>query len=94
MAVIVREKKKGSGEWWIFINHNGKRRSKKIGSKKAASNVKKEVEQRLAKGELGMLKEKCPTVDNYGQKWLDSPLRQWSDGTAKLYATIFDMYIH
>ena len=49
MAVIVREKKKGSGEYWVFINHNGKRRSKKVGSKKAANAVKREVEARLAK---------------------------------------------
>ena len=46
MAVIVKEKIKGSGEWWVFINHKGKRRSKKIGSKKAAIAVKREVEAR------------------------------------------------
>ena len=68
MAVIVREKKKGSGEWWVFINHNGKRRSKKVGSKKAATAVKREVEARLAKGDMGMLKEKCPTVAQYGRE--------------------------
>ena len=53
MAVIVREKKKGSGEWWVFINHKGKRRSKKVGDKRAANAVKREVEQRLAKGDMG-----------------------------------------
>jgi len=26
MSVIVREKVISSGEWWVFINHKGKRR--------------------------------------------------------------------
>ena len=34
MGVLVKEKVKGSGEWWIFINHNGKRKSKKVGKNK------------------------------------------------------------
>ena len=40
-----------------------------------------------------MLKKNCPTIAKYGREWLESPLRQWSDGTVKLYATIFDRYI-
>jgi integrase len=93
MGVKVREKVKGSGEWWIFINHKGKRRSKKIGDKRAANAVKRKVEARLAKGDLGMIREQCPTLSVYGKQWLESPLRQWSDGTVKLYTTIFHMYI-
>ncbi len=31
MGVKVREKPKASGTYWVFINHNGKRKSKKIG---------------------------------------------------------------
>jgi len=93
MAVIVREKEKGSGEWWIFINHKGKRRSKKIGSKKAANAVKREVEARLAKGELGMLRDKCPKVAEYGKEWLNSPLQEWEDSTRKTYETLFKLHI-
>ena len=77
MAVIVRARVKGSGEWWIFINHKGKRRSKKIGDKATANKVAKEVRERLAIGELGIVREKCQNVANYGQKWLDSPLQEW-----------------
>ena len=32
MGVIVREKPKDSGVYWVFINHNGKRKAKKIGT--------------------------------------------------------------
>lgn len=49
MAVIVREKKKGSGEWWVFINHLGNRKSKKVGPKHEAEQVKKELEQEMKK---------------------------------------------
>jgi integrase len=45
MAVNVREKPKGSGIWWIFINHQGKRKSKKIGTDcKIAREVAKKIE--------------------------------------------------
>jgi integrase len=93
MAVTVREKVKGSGEWWIFINHQGKRRSKKIGDKRAANNVAREVEARLAMGDMGMLKEKCPTVANYGQKWLGSPLRGQAESTLMQYKDTFKLRI-
>ena len=93
MAVIVREKVKGSGEWWIFINHQGKRRSKKIGSKKAANAVKREVEARLAKGDLGMIRQKCPTLAAYGKKWLCSSLQEWKDSTCYNYEGAFKRHI-
>ena len=93
MAVIVREKKKGSGEWWVFINHKGRRRSKKIGSKKAANSVKREVEARLAKGDLGILKEETPTIAKYGEQWLYSPYHEWADGTRDNYGSAFTHHI-
>jgi integrase len=93
MAVIVREKKKGSGEWWVFINHNKKRKSKKIGSKKAANSVAKEIEERLASGDLGILKEEAPTIRKYGEKWLDSAHHDWADGTRDNYGSAFKRHI-
>jgi len=47
MGVRVREKVKGSGEWWVFVNHKGQRRAKKCGSKKAAEKVKERIEAKL-----------------------------------------------
>jgi integrase len=93
MAVIVREKVKGSGEWWIFINHHDKRRSKKIGSKKAANSVAKEVEQGLARGDLGMVADKAPTLSEYGTQVLESPLNGWEGSTIDQYRTVFRLHI-
>lgn len=70
MGVSVREKVKGSGEWWLFINHQGHRRSKKIGTKAAANRAKKEVEEALAKRKLGIIEDKNETFGYYCDKWL------------------------
>jgi integrase len=48
MGVKVREKRKGSGEWWIFINHAGNRKAVKVGSKKAAEDRKRDWEKAIA----------------------------------------------
>ena len=48
MGVVVREKVKGSGEWWAFINHNGRRTSKKVGTRRNAEKVAEQ--EGVAKG--------------------------------------------
>ena len=40
MGIKVREKISGSGEWWLFINHKGVRKTKKVGSEDSALEVK------------------------------------------------------
>lgn len=55
MGIKVREKKKGSDEWWIYINYCGKRTAKKIGGdKQMAIAISSELEKRLILGELEM----------------------------------------
>ena len=51
MGVKIREKIKGSGEWWVFINHQGRRRSKRVGTEKAALKVREYIEARLKLGQ-------------------------------------------
>jgi len=76
MAVTVREKPKGSGSWWIFINHQGKRKSKKIGrDKKLALEVAEKIKAKLVLNELSIEKinSKCPTFKEYAEMWLSLP---------------------
>jgi len=48
MGVTVREKPKGSGIWWVFLAHEGKRKSKRIGNdKRIALEVAKKIEARI-----------------------------------------------
>jgi integrase len=93
MAVIVREKVKGSGEWWIFINHQGKRRSKKIGDKRTTNAVARKVRERLAAGDIGIVRDQCPTVKKYGKQWLYSPLREQAESTLMKYREAFKQHI-
>ena len=93
MGVKVREKVKGSGEWWIFINHKGKRRSKKIGDKRAANTVKRKVEARLAKGDMGMIRDKFPTLSAYSKQWLVAPFHDWKDSTQREYEKAFNLHV-
>ena len=76
MGVKVREKPKGSGEYWIFINHRGKRKSKKIGSnEKQANGVAEKIKARLVLGELNIekIETPCPTFKEYAEIWLSLP---------------------
>lgn len=73
MGVTVREKK--PGEWWIFINHHGKRTSRKIGAdKKTALDVAKKIEAKLVLGDFDLAKEekKVPTFKEYAGQWLET----------------------
>ena len=47
MGVKVREKVKGSGVYWVFVNHQGGRKAKQVGDKKAANAVASEIRKRI-----------------------------------------------
>ena len=71
MSVRIRQKPPESGIWWLFINHKGRRRSKKIGSSKAhAVKIAKQVEADLANGELTSVK-KVKTFEQYCKIWIE-----------------------
>ena len=72
MGVKVREKPKGSGEYWIFINHQGKRKSKKIGrDKRLANEVAKKIAARLVLGDMDLSssEKEIPKFRDYAQNW-------------------------
>jgi len=66
MGVTVKQKEKGA-LWWVFLNHQGKRRSKLVGDKPSAEAVAKEHGVFLAyvKNQLGHHSISV-TVDIYG----------------------------
>ena len=72
MGVRVRQKTKGKrNPWWVFITHNGKKTSRKIGDKKAAEAVKSQIEAKLQLGEFGFEDPKpVPTLAEYAPRWL------------------------
>ncbi len=73
MGVKYRER---GGAWWIFVNHRGRRKAKRIGpgeaGKKAAKEAATKIEAKLALGDLSLLaKEQDPvTFAKYADIWL------------------------
>jgi integrase len=78
MGVKFRERPEGSGVWWLFIDHQGKRKARKIGKdKKLALDVAKKVEAKLALGDVGPLEKNettPPTFAEYAQTWISEPV--------------------
>ncbi len=72
MGVTVRQKEPGKGKpWWVFITHNGKRRSRKIGPKATAKRIAAEIQEKIARQEFKLEREKpVPTFGEYSEKWL------------------------
>ena len=74
MGVKVRERPKGSGDWWVFIDHQGDRKAKKIGrDKRLAIDVAKKIEAKLILGEMNLDKpdNKVPKFQEYAKAWID-----------------------
>ena len=78
MGVKVREKNKGQGIWWIFINHQGRRKAKKIGrDKKVALAMAKKIEAKLALGDMKLSSKKekqkpeVSTFEEYAATWIN-----------------------
>jgi len=64
----VKIRKKGR-HWYVFIDHHGQRKAKKVGTREAAEKVKREVEARLALGDFGIFLEiaqPLPSIQNAG----------------------------
>lgn len=91
---MVREKEKGSGVFWIFINHEGQRKSVKIGGKKAAKQAQQKIEHEIALGKLDLAKKQMPTFKKYSDLWLESyikPLRRLS--TYNRYKDLLEKHV-
>ena len=90
MGVKVKERPEGSGIWWIFINHDGKRKAKKVGKdKRTAMEAARKIEARLTLGDMDLDDgaAKPPTLKEYIEGWKDSSGEKrlgWFDKVALL----------
>jgi integrase len=96
MAVKIRER---DGKWWIYIDHNNKRKAKKVGTKEAAEKLQKQIEARLIMGDLGLMAPKAkaappePTFAEYQKTWLQQAPAHCKDSTVAYYKDYQDRYI-
>jgi integrase len=96
MGVNVREAPKGSGVYYVFINHKGTRKSKKIGTdEKLANEVAEKIKAKLLLNELDVEKinEKTATFEEAAKTWLALP-HDWRESTRELYMGKFDLHIY
>ena len=72
MGVKVREKPIGSGVYWIFISHNGVRKSKRVGDRKTAEAAARQIEARLTLRDLGFVQgdRQIKTFGEYAKSWI------------------------
>src|SRR5579864_492220 len=88
--------KKRNGAWWVFINHHGRRKAKKIGTREAAEKVKRELEARLALGDVALFNggEKSHSFGSYADKWLKDYARvECKTSTADGYEGVIEQYL-
>jgi integrase len=97
MAVKVRERKKGSGEWWIFIDYQGKRKAKKAGrNKRLAEQLAKKIEAKLLLGDFSIDQdqEEKPKFEDYAATWLAVTVpATCKPSTAEDYQGIMDNHV-
>mgnify|MGYP001206576934 CR=1 FL=1 len=97
MGVKIREKPKGSGGYWAFIDHNGKRRAKKIGTdEKAALGIAKKIEAKLALGDFGVLEKtkSDKTFKTFSENFLEGYAKTaLKESTYRGYQSILDKHL-
>lgn len=97
MGVKVKEKIKGSGVWWLFINHNGRRKSKRIGSEAAAKEAAKKIEAKLVLKGFGILEDRAKptaTISYYCGLWLEDYVKQTKRATTyQRYKSLWNTHI-
>jgi integrase len=93
----VRIRKRG-GKWYVVVNYHGRRKTKCVGSSRAvAETVRRQLEARLAVGDLGILAEaetQVPTFDAYADTWLKNYARvECKTSTADGYEGVLRLYL-
>lgn len=79
MGIVVREKTKGSGVFWVFATWQGRRRAKRVGDRAAAEAVASQLRARLALGDESLVESRptrlkptpAVTFETVAARWLD-----------------------
>ena len=90
MGVLVKQR---GNDWWIFINHQGRRKAKKIGRDKAlALDVAKKMEAKLALGELDL--EEAKPFSEYADRWIKTVVpTNCKPSTVKSYQELLNQHV-
>ena len=81
--------------WWIFIDHHGKRRAKKVGDHQSALRIAKELRERLGLVDFGLplLAAEPVTLQRYSQTWLEQARLNLKASTVRFYEGHLDQHV-
>ena len=90
--------KKHKGKWYLFIDYNGKRKAKCLGTdRKLAESIKRQVEVKLVLGDLGVLgaeEQNRSTFGAYADAWMKDYARlECKTSTADGYEGVLRQYL-
>jgi integrase len=92
----VKIKKRG-GKWYVFVNYHGRRKAKCVGSsREVAEQVRRQLEAKLALGDLGMFEPEfqTSTFGDYATRWLRQHANlHCKPSTVRSYNGILDLYL-
>jgi Phage integrase, N-terminal SAM-like domain len=92
----MKVRKRGA-KWYVLVDYHGRRKSKCVGSREAAEQVRRQVEAKLAFGDLSVLDapdDKKPTFDKYADGWLKNCVQiECKTSTAQGYAGVLEQYL-
>jgi len=94
MGVKVKSWK---GAYWIFINHQGRRKAMRCASKRAAERAADKIDAALRLGQTGVLDaaqtRHAPTLKAYAERWLETHVRLACKGnTQALYRSRLELH--
>lgn len=92
MGVTVREWK---GAWWLFVNHQGQRKAKRVGTGEAGKRAAREAATKIqAKLTLGEGLQEAPRLADYVPTWMQSYVRlTCKPRTVELYESMFRRHV-
>jgi integrase len=93
MGVILKEK---DGVWWVFVNHQGKRKAKKVGTdEETARTVADKIQAKLVLNEFDMEKPKplASTFRTLAGLWLSLPHDQ-KESTIDSYRLNLERHVY
>ena len=93
----VKIKKRGS-KWYIYVNYHGQRKNRCVGTREAAEKVRRELEARLALGDITFLsksKAQLPSFQTYAEQWLASyGETEWKPSTRRSYEQLLRVHVN
>ena len=93
MGVKIRKR---GGKWYVFVNYHGRRKAKCVGTSRAlAEQVRRQLEAKLALGDLGVLQEgENIAFGQYADRWLKQHAElHCKSSTIRGYKGVLERYL-